>query len=165
RNAAADDDDLDYMIVTTQHRVWLARAFAILVVRLVRLRGAVICPNYVVAENALEQRRKDLFIAHEIAQMIPIYGHAHYWQLRDTNRWTATHLPNAQSPFYDEADRDSHGFWAGMKALGEALLGGKLGDWLEQWEYQRKAERIRREMQRPDSAAQIDRDNVKGHFR
>ena len=31
RNAADGDDDLDYMLVTTPHRVWLARAFAIAV--------------------------------------------------------------------------------------------------------------------------------------
>ena len=45
RNAAAHDDDLDYVLVTAEGRVWLARAFAIVLVRLAQRRGVVVCPN------------------------------------------------------------------------------------------------------------------------
>ena len=72
RNAAEDDDDLDYILVTARHRVWITRAFSILVVRLVRLGGIEVCPNYVLAENTLEQTKQDIFMAHEVAQMIPL---------------------------------------------------------------------------------------------
>ena len=74
RNASADDDDLDYVLVTAPGRVWLARAFAIVLVRLAKRRGVVVCPNYVLAESALAQDKHDLFMAHEVAQMVPIYG-------------------------------------------------------------------------------------------
>src|SRR5688572_10172908 len=53
RNAPDERDDLDYMLVTAPRRVWLARAFSILLVRVVKLRGIVLCPNYVLAESAL----------------------------------------------------------------------------------------------------------------
>jgi hypothetical protein len=165
RNAAAETDDLDYLLVTAPDRVWLARAFAILLVRLVKLRGVVICPNYVLAENTMEQEQKDLFIAHEIAQMIPLYGHAHYWQFRQINHWASDHLPNADAPFYLTHDCPDSRAWRLVKFLMEKLLGGRVGDRLERWEYRRKLARFAAEMQNsPHTAAQLDESRVKGHF-
>src|SRR5690606_16752064 len=46
-NAAGPDDDLDYMLVTSANRVWLARAFSIILVRLAQRQGVTVCPNYV----------------------------------------------------------------------------------------------------------------------
>jgi hypothetical protein len=164
RNAAAHTDDLDYLIVTAPHRVWLARAFAIIVVRLVKLRGIVICPNYVLAENALEQEQKDLFIAHEIAQMIPVYGEGLYQQFRAANQWADQELPNAQDSFYSGPDASPDRIWSAFKRMAEGLLGGKLGDRLETWEYQRKLARFEPEAHAPHSAARLDESRVKGHF-
>ena len=164
RNAAAGDDDLDYLIVTAANRVWVARAFAIVLVRLVKLHGVVICPNYVLAEDALSQEQTDLFVAHEVAQMIPIYGDVLYQRFREANRWVEDSLPNASAPFH-------HAQGAGVNRLGtivkqglEFLLSGTLGDWLEQWEFKRKSARFSDALQSPGSAAKIDRRQVKGHF-
>jgi hypothetical protein len=56
--------------------------------------------------------------------------------------------------------------WAGRlaKRLGELMLGGKLGDWLENWEQQRKLKRFAADLQTPRSAAKLDHTQVKGHF-
>ena len=93
RNAAAHDDDLDYVLVTAPGRVWLARAFAIVLVRLAKRRGIVVCPNYLLAESALAQQKQDLFVAHEVTQMIPLYGRALYERMRAQNHWVATISP------------------------------------------------------------------------
>lgn len=164
RNAATPQDDLDYLLVTTANRVWLARAFAIIVVRLVRLRGVVICPNYVLAEDRLEQEQKDLFIAHEIAQMIPVCGQTLYQQFRAANQWADAHLPNAGAPFYAVPEQAASGPWGTVKGLLERALGGRLGDHLEAWEYRRKLVRFAPEAQTPGSAAKLDEHRVKGHF-
>ena len=164
-NASDEYDDLDYMLITAEGRVWLARAFSILLVRLVRLRGVVICPNYVLSESALEQSKKDLFIAHEITQMVPIYGHSLYWIFREANDWVADHLPNASEIFHDEPEHIPGKFAQTIKQILEAILGGKLGDKLERWEYQRKLRRFASDMETPHSAAQLDENRVKGHFK
>ncbi len=164
-NAASVHDDLDYMLVTAEGRVWLARAFSILLVRVARLGGVIICPNYVLSESALEQNKKDLFIAHEITQMIPIYGHPLYWAFRAVNTWVADHLPNADKTFRDEPEHPPGKFGLTIKRTLEALLGGKLGDRLENWEYQRKLRRFAGDMKTPHSAAQLDEKRVKGHFK
>jgi len=164
RNVAESDDDLDYLLVTAPDRVWLARAFAIIVVRLVKWRGVTICPNYVLADDALLQDQKDLFVAHEVAQMIPICGYPLYWRFRETNRWVGAYLPNAKFPFYAGPDGETGGMGMMLKRLIEILLGGRPGDWLEQWEYRRKAARFSQVLHSPRSTAQIDRRRVKGHF-
>jgi hypothetical protein len=161
RNASSTQDDIDYLLITTPNRVWLARAGAILLVRLIKLSGIVICPNYVLAENTLEQDRKDLFIAHEITQMIPLYGHGLYQRFRAANPWVGQHMANAHAPLYAEADAPRQSL---LKRLLETVLRTRLGDWLEQWEYRRKLRRFAPEMQNPHSSARLDQSQVKGHF-
>jgi hypothetical protein len=164
-NAASTHDDLDYILVTKTGRVWTARAFAILVVRLGKLRGMTVCPNYVLAETALEQTRHDLYIAHEVAQMIPFYNLSIYDAIRGRNTWAASFLPNAHQPFYPQPVYVPRYGWAFIKRLSEWLLGGRIGDAIEQWEYTRKKRRFDAEMARqPHHAALIDSQQVKGHF-
>ncbi|MFN8376830.1 MAG: hypothetical protein U0694_28655 [Anaerolineae bacterium] len=161
---AVENDDLDYLLVTVPGRVWLARAAAIVMVRLVRLRGTEICPNYVLDENALAQSRQDVFIAHEITQMVPLFGHDLYQQMRAANGWVDYHLPNASATFYEARAQTLNPVWKWLKASVEFVLGGALGDAFERWEYQRKLRRFAPKMRQPDSAAQIDASHVKGHF-
>jgi hypothetical protein len=163
-NAANHEDDLDYILVTAPRRVWLARAFSIVLVRLARLRGVEICPNYVLAESALAQDKHDIFMAHEIAQMVPLYGSALYEQFRSANAWVNQQLPNADGTFYIEPERSPSGIGLIGKRGIEFLLGGNLGDWLEHWEYQRKLRRFEPDMKKPHSSAKLDDSHVKGHF-
>jgi hypothetical protein len=163
RNAADGDDDLDYMLITSPHRVWLARAFAIAVVRIGRLRGVKICPNYVLAETSLIQTRQDVFLAHEVAQMIPLYGNDYYRRFREANDWVYQQLPNALDPFFD-VEQTTSKIAKTVKKILEVVCGGALGNWLEQWEYHRKLRRFAADMQTPHSSAQVDDTQVKGHF-
>lgn len=158
RNPASHDDDFDYMLITQPRRVWLARAFAILLVRVVRWHGRELCPNYVVAANNMGQRRRDIFIAHEVAQMVPITGGDLYQQFWQENRWLGQYLPNAHCQPTPAHQRH----W--LTALLEWVLGGLLGDWLETWEYRRKQRKFAPQMQQALADATIDAQEVKGHF-
>jgi hypothetical protein len=164
RNAADTHDDLDYALVTASSRVWLARAFSILLVRALKLRGVVLCPNYVLAETALAQEQQDLFIAHEVVQMIPIFGYRMYESMRTSNAWVSAYLPNAQGVFYWRGIRVQQSWWMTIKTVLEWLLGGRIGDALETWEYRRKLRRFAPEMETPHHAAALDEQRVKGHF-
>lgn len=165
RNASSSNDDLDYMLVTTPGRVWLARAMAVLVVRIGRLWGVKICPNYVLAETALVQSRQDMFIAHELAQMIPLAGCAVYDSMRADNRWSAVLLPNADSPLNAEPDSSPRGVGRAVQWLAEAILSGPPGDALEAWEQRRKMRKFAPEADQPGSSAELDPEHVKGHFK
>jgi hypothetical protein len=162
-NASAGDD-IDYLIITTPGRVWLARAGAIGLVRLARLGGVLLCPNYVLASSALEQDRHDLFVAHELAQMVPMAGQAVYWQMRTANGWAAALLPNATGLPRCEPDLQPQGWGAKLQSALEWLLNGQLTDRIEHWEQERKTKRFGAALRQPHSAARLDAERVQGHF-
>ena len=164
RNPSASIEDLDYIVITRPGRVWLSRAIIIILVHLMRHRNIEICPNYVLASDQLIQSRQDLYIAHEITQILPLSNLKLYERLRDQNQWVATHLPNALAPFYQIGGGKNSGLGLTLKRGIELILSGSLGNGLEQWEYRRKAQRFEQKAQAPTASAEIDTGHVKGHF-
>lgn len=158
-------DDIDFLLVTVPGRVWLARALAIAVVRLARLRGVGLCPNYVLASTALAQTRRNLYAAHDLQQMVLLVGRAVYAEMQTANRWSREFLPHARGPLRQEPELPPRGWGARLQRWGERLLGGRLGDWLERWERGRKLRKFAPEADRPQAAAELDSDHVKGHFK
>lgn len=163
-NPSTANDDLDYLVVTRPGRVWLARASTILLVRLMRLRNIEICPNYVLASDQLKQSRQDLYIAHEIAQILPIFNPELYERFRNQNPWTHTYLPNATYPLHPLKTPPLHKPGLFLKRSIEMILSSPLGNWMEKWEFKRKAKRFEQQSQAPTASAQIDEGHVKGHF-
>ncbi len=162
-NVISPQDDIDFLIVAQRDRVWFARGLAILLVRLAWRRGVHLCPNYVIAEHRLQLDGPSLFIAHELAQMVPLYGASFYQRLLDSNPWVTEYLPNA-------LPRRTSGRKIGLMARGgkwvfETMLSGRLGDAVERWERERKIERLRREAeQKGGSGAEFGPDLCKGHI-
>ncbi len=157
-------DDVDLLIVTEPGRVWLGRALVIGLVYLARLSGVGLCPNYVLSRTALEQVQTDLYTAHDLAQMVPLAGQAVYTAMRRANRWTDAYLPQAHAAPRDEADLAPRGLARALQRLGEWLLGGSIGDGLENWERGRKQRKFARQVLAAGPAALLDADHVKGHF-
>lgn len=160
RNPAHSHDDFDYLLVVQPGRVWLARAFAVIMVRLARRTGVHLCPNYVVAADELVEERQDLYTAHELVQMVPMYGKTIYDEMMARNSWLLSYMANA--PAGRHAVPPDRPRW--FKRLTEWLLSGRIGNWLERWEFRRKQRRFAVEAQRPGASAQIDAAHVKGHF-
>jgi hypothetical protein len=165
-NANDADDDLDYLIVTARGRVWLARLMVVAMVRMGRLWGVQICPNYVVSETRLSQQRKDLYIAHELVQMVPVSGGDTYQRMRAANDWMAAMMPNANGNPRATPPHEPRGVLHLLQRGCERLLAGRLGDKLEAWERHRKTVKFAAEEAQSDhSAAIIDQEQVKGHFK
>jgi hypothetical protein len=162
-NASSIDDDIDYLLVVKPGRVWTARLFAVILVRVSRVFGITLCPNYVLDEESLAQKRQDIFIAHEIAQMCPISGHDVYIKMRNDNRWAEFFLPNAKQKFHEEPDRQPRGIIKVIKRFGEFFLGGSVGDKLERWEQNRKIRKFQGQIDQT-SDVKLDEKQVKGHF-
>jgi len=166
RNAKSASDDIDYLVITTPRRVWLTRLLVVAVVRLAKLRGVWLCPNYVLAQTALAMDRADLYTAHEITQMIPLTGFEIYRALRSANLWADAYLPNAHDPFYAEADTQPRRLGRWIQRLSEVLLSGPVGDGLERWEQRRKQRKFAAQYETtPASSARLDDQQIKGHFR
>ncbi|HVA91192.1 MAG TPA: hypothetical protein VNL71_15260, partial [Chloroflexota bacterium] len=130
-------------------------------VRLARLGGDTLCPNYVVSAACLALPEMTIYDAHELAQMIPLYGGATYRTLWARNAAVSEYLPNAD-PFPEPRDRLIAGMGL-MKRLCELLLAGRLGDRLERWERNRKVARLRGQGI-TSSEVSLTSDQCKGHF-
>ncbi len=162
-NAVADAD-IDYLVVSEPGRLWLSRAFVILLVRLAARQGFHLCPNYFLSENALIFQDRNLYTAHELVQMVPIVGQETYSRMRRLNNWTSDFLPNALAaprvPTMPESARMSQA----LQTMIESSLRTPFGRWIEQWEMQRKISRFHN----GDGASQEEvafcADWCKGHF-
>jgi hypothetical protein len=159
------DADIDYLIVTIPRRLWLARLFAIAFVYLGSLERLTICPNYVIALDALRQFDHSFFTAHELAQMVPLYGLDIYHELIRVNGWARCLLPNAFDNGTGARVVRTRPVSQALKRGLEFILAGKLGDIWEQRECRTKVHRLRVEAVRCGSnSAMFSSQLCKGHL-
>ena len=155
-------DDFDFMIVTAPNRLWLARAIVIgLVVKPAARRGHEICPNYLLSLLRLDFEEQNLYIAHELAQMIPLVGIRIYHRMRAVNHWMMRFLPNARG-----LPRPVDPITAPPSSatpLVELALGTALGGMLEDLERGRKIRRFTA-LEGDERTTCFSADRCKGHF-
>jgi hypothetical protein len=132
------------------------------VVRLAERMGIELCPNYILSENYLHLDEPSLFVAHELAQLVPLYGLETYHRLLENNAWVVEYLPNAL-PLGVSIDGMGGLRRAGQKLL-EAALAGRVGDAIERWERERKIPRLLQTAERRGGTEVIyTPDLCKGH--
>ncbi len=165
--------DIDYLIITEQGRLWLCRATVIALGLLAARQGDIICPNYFLSERALAVTERNLYTAHEFAQMIPLYNVAAYEQIQTSNAWVRHYLPNATglpcltnkilatkpTGLADmQRPQDTR-----LKKTAEAAFRTRTGARLEEWEMKRKLRKYRHELElHPES--DFSPSCCKGHF-
>ncbi len=99
-------DDIDIFVVTKNNSIWVTRFFIVLFLKLIgKYRGRndkgvvnKICLNMLVDEGSLpfDKNRQDLYTAHEISQMIPIFNrNKTYEKFIAANSWIKNYLPNS----------------------------------------------------------------------
>jgi hypothetical protein len=154
-------DDIDYLVVTEPGHLWLCRAMIVALVKLAAQTDDTICPNYLLSERALVFGQHSLFAAHELAQMVPVAGLEMYRRMRQLNAWTQTYLPNAQGPPREIGGLSSR--HSAIRALAERALRTRPGNWLEEWERERKMRKFSQQMGKRSDAA-FSTDWCKGHF-
>ena len=134
----AESPDIDYLIVTAAGRLWMCRALALGVARMAALRGVRLCPNYLISERALVFPDQNLYTAHEMVQMVPIYGMNLYADIRRLNDWTGRFLPNAVDLPPQAAWSAARDQKPGFQSFLEAGLLLSPGSRFERWEMERK---------------------------
>jgi hypothetical protein len=166
-NSAEAGDDIDLFLITEPGRVWLARALTILIVRWAKLFGETLCPNYLIASNALALAERNLYSARELAQMQPLYGAVWYTELCERNRWTLKYLPNVLAEHADNSlPLDAlPGPLRAFKRACEVLLSGRLGKALDRWEMRRKVKKLlAQRIPKASEEASFSPAQCKGHF-
>lgn len=161
-NNTDEDNDIDFMIVTEPGRLWTVRALSLLIARVARRTGIHLCPNYLVTTNALELQDRSLYVAHELAQMIPVSGMDVYREIRSANRWVEDYLPNAcDAPDLPPSLKSVPARSLIQRTL-ELVFDLQFMNRLEEWEMNRKIERLTRE-QSSSVESYFSADVCKGH--
>jgi hypothetical protein len=162
-NNTDEGKDVDFMIITAPNRLWTCRALSLGLARIARLEGISLCPNYLVTGNALKLKERSLYVAHELAQMIPLSGLDVYQEMRRLNDWTHEYLPNASgTPELPRGVRQVEGRPFVQRIL-ETLFNLLFGNWFESWEMNRKIEKLTRE-QSSSFESYFSADVCKGHI-
>ena len=154
--------DIDYMIVTAKGYLWTCRAMSLIITRIARLNGVTLCPNYLVTENALKLEEHSLYVARELAQMIPLSGMEVYAQIRCLNSWVNEYLPNSQGAPKLPADINPPQVPFLFQRLMEFVLKILPTRLFERWEMNRKVTKLSRE-QGSSPEAKFTADICKGH--
>lgn len=104
-NNADKNDDIDLMIIAAKDTLWLARLLIVLFSPILGIKRRKpkdrsvkdkICFNLFLDEADLEIKEKNLFTAHEICQIKPLYNKDHaYERFLAANDWIKNYLPNA----------------------------------------------------------------------
>lgn len=122
-----EDDDIDYFIITSPNRLWIARTFLILYKKIFLLNSKkYFCVNYFMSSNALEIEEQNRFTATEFTTLIPMSGNGIYKKLQKENSWVLDYFPN-----YDKEKKSNPIERKILKRFSEYLLNGKIGNGLE----------------------------------
>lgn len=100
------DDDIDLFVIAKKDTLWITRLLILFLLEILgRRRGRLdknvkdkICLNFLIDETALSlpEEKQDLYSAHEIAQMIPVFQRNNaYGRFIQSNKWVEKFLPNA----------------------------------------------------------------------
>jgi hypothetical protein len=122
--------------------MWRTRALAIASSLIdQRIGSGKLCPNFFLSVAALSLERRSLYDAHELVQLVPLFGRETYDELRRANAWTDTFLPNAQG-----APSEEYYFvrppYAALKACAEWGSRSIFGRAVENFEAKRKIHRF-----------------------
>lgn len=104
-DSAGKDDDIDFLIITSENRLWITRMFVTLILALKGVRRKpgskdnrnLICANMYLDRSALKvpRSKRNLYTAHEVAQAKPLIDkESIYQEFLWQNRWINEYLPN-----------------------------------------------------------------------
>lgn len=96
KGVAGPDSDIDYLILTAERRLWVARSLLILFKKVFLLdRKRYFCLNHFQTIGHLEVVSKSYYAAVEIATLRPMSDRDHLRPYLDANPWIERVLPNA----------------------------------------------------------------------
>ena len=125
-----DDADIDFFIITSPKRLWIARTFLILYKKIFLLNSRkYFCVNYFISSNALEIEEKNIFTATELTTLLPMYGNGSFHKFYDENKWVENYLPN--KTVTDGLSKLHVVKKPTTTKITEYFLDSRIGDWLD----------------------------------
>ena len=123
------EGDIDLFCITAPRRLWIVQLSAMVLRRFAALGGTRVCPNYLVTLDHLEVYPRNLYLAHEITQVMPLSGGEAYDRFIAANGWALRVLPNTDLD--GRKGRLERQHIAASTRWCERLLSGRLGEVLD----------------------------------
>jgi hypothetical protein len=157
-DSAEADSDIDLFVLTRPGRLWTARLLILAVVRFAATRGVTLCPNFLLSTDRALLTERNVFTAHELAQMVPIAPAQDGDRLRAANEWTRELLPNAGGAALEAGSTPL------LSRILSAILASRIFDPLEWWEMRRKIRRLEARARREGGSVAFSAHECRGHF-
>ena len=95
KGVAHPESDVDYVIVTAAHRLWICRILLVLFKKTILFnKKNFFCLNYFVTEQQLVLEDRNYFTATEIAHLKPLYHVELFLRYLNANNWITEYFPN-----------------------------------------------------------------------
>jgi Nucleotidyltransferase domain len=110
KGSANKNADIDFIVITKHNRLWICKSMVQLLKRTLRLFGKehFLCANYFIAESKTNIDERNVFIAIELATVIPIYKPSQVNDLLETNKWSQQFVSNHRSGDHSKKFRARH---------------------------------------------------------
>ena len=126
---ADDRTDVDFFIITTQNRLWIARTLLHLFKKTTYLFNMqdLFCMNYFIDESEPVILEKNIYTATEVTTILPVRGVEVFEIFFKANGWTKNFLPNKN--IYLPSVKETKKTW--LRYLVEKALNNRFGDYLD----------------------------------
>jgi len=126
---ADENADIDFFIITTANRLWIARTFLHVFKKITFLFNMqdLFCMNYFVDEAEPGIHEKNIYTATEVATILPLRGNAVFEKFYTANNWTNMFLPN--NYMHISSAKDIRRTW--FTYITEKVFDNRLGNILD----------------------------------
>jgi hypothetical protein len=131
KNYADENSDIDFFIITTANRLWIARTLMHVFYKFALITGRqrLFCMNYYVDEKGFEIEEKNIFTAMEIVTLVPVQGSIFVSSFINKNSWVRDFFPAKQLSNLNK--KESARGW--VRQAIEKILSGSIGNSIDNW--------------------------------
>lgn len=131
KHCMSSDSDIDFFLITTPGRLWLARTILVVFKKIFLLNShKYFCVNYFVDTEHLEIESQNLFTAMECVTLLPVSGAGWYQRFMEANEWArAAYFPNAA--LRHTTDVPETPYYSNLQKMLEWLFNNPLGTFLD----------------------------------
>lgn len=166
--------DIDFFIITEKSRIWMTRAFCVLIAKILRARPRLhktkdtICLSFYISEDNLNlgeltYGKKDMYFLFWLACLSPVYDEGKYYEnLIDENMWLLNQLPNWKRGIMSDSRRVKARKTVFYHDIIDMLIGG-LEPWAKKKQLEIMPEVLARQINHPSKAVVINDKVLKLH--
>ncbi len=135
KNSSDETSDLDFMVITADGRLWIARTLLMLFKKIFLFNSyKYFCINYFITESHLEIEEKNIFTATEIATVKGAYNTDLMNEFISKNGWIKSYFPNyiLCDPRLHKSNFKINNRKSKIQRAFEFVFSGSFGRWLNE---------------------------------